>query len=594
MIKHTDDPIDLPQRFLELTDNRERQGLALRPPKRLLRLLHLVKEHAAAIAFRPISFGNKDYLVERVKELHRLCRDMKSIIPELKLEWQVVSSHICRLLEDISVEHKKRAFSRIVWLCDQTRYRKFWKQSVTYVPDQNGPLIKKEYKRVVIVTGPGIGLGDEISGIEFVRSLKAVLSLARFDLYSFYPGFWEIVEHGFRVHSLVGSPMQAFDCVDNVIKEGETEKALLLFINFSGLFFHLAFCLEKVKPDMVEIAVGNGVMWFAPGDGSPVQVARAMDHLYPNNYTALRKLSIQLLGPVNLQELDHKELAPGLCKEVFQVTISPFTSKPIFLSPQDWALILLKTLKQVPDRKPVFCFVLPGMSEHSEEYARLIVNEAKKKAVEDFDIQVLGNKRSSHPDSAFQKVYNCMCGSDLLIGIDTYTAHLAAMLSIPSVTLCYERNVAFWPDKPNSNWIELCHNLNTTTELTSLIFSLSGGLKSRGASIVKERLRVEDFLRLEADLDSKKNDKPFKKNQKIVNHYNAAWNCLPANYQTLIYKLDYNYAWPRINTWISSDSLSEKSFLWILDIMRKSHFRKIVQMIINFGQQYQKRPWNEH
>ena len=581
MIKKNVDPAGLSRSFRKLIENRERKGLTLRPPKKLLQLLHLVREHAAAIAFRPISFANKEYLEERVGELHCLGREMELMLPGLKPQWQTVSIHIRRLLKNISAQHGKRDFSRIVWVCDQTRYRNFWKETATYIPAYNGTIIKKKYDRVIVVTGPGIGLGDEISCLEFIRSLKAVLPGADFDFYGFYPGFWNAVEPESTIHSLVGKPTKPFDCVDDIVKERKADKTLLVFINFSGLRFHLAFCLDKVRPDIVEIAVGKGVMWFAPADGSPIQVARAMDELSPCNYIAMRKLAGKLLGPVNNDGFRQKQPARGFDKDVFQIIINPFTSKQIFLGPQDWALIIKKAIN-LKDRKQVSVSVLPGMSEQSKDYAMQIVDEAKTDGIDNFNIRILENNGSLYPDHAFQTVYQSMCRSDLLIGIDTYTAHLAAALSVPSVALCYYRNVAFWPDISNSTWIELRHDVNIITEWTSLILILSGGLKNRGAATIKKKLRAEEFIRLESNLSSANSKTIPERIDKSLENYNAAWNLLPANCRNLINQLDYNYAWPKINGWLGDCLPDENASAWLLDIIDRSHFRKLIQMIANF------------
>ena len=48
----------------------------------------------------------------------------------------------------------------------------------------------------------------------------------------------------------------------------------------------------------------------------------------------------------------------------------------------------------------------------------------------------------------------------LVLGLDTFTAHLASFIGTPSAALCYHRNLAFWSDYPRTWWIEIKHGLD--------------------------------------------------------------------------------------------------------------------------------------
>ncbi|MCK4816123.1 hypothetical protein KA005_10145 [bacterium] len=583
MTKNTDSLVALPKQIYETVETRKKVGLALRPPRRLLRLLHLAREHAVGVAFRPISFENRIYLCERTREINNLGREINALIPELKPAWQSIAKGVAELLSGMSIKHDQEDFAQIIPACDQTKYRDFWNDAVTYVPANRAPLLQKGYEEIIVVIGPALGLGDEISCFEFVNSFKTAFPGSTFELYSFYPELWRTIESESRVHSMVGRPMVVFDLIDKKIREGKTDGILIVFINFSGLYLHLAFCLERIKPDMVEIAVGKGTMWYSPGKGGFTQVDQAMDSLYPGNGAALRKLAIRLAGDIKPSNTELSSFRVGSKEKIFRLLVNPFTSKQIFLTPQDWAAILKNSLEQNPSRKAVFCMVLPGMTEQSVEYTRHVVAKVKKDRIDRVEIKLMGNGNTLNPNSAFQKVFKYMKTADLIIGIDTYTTHLAAMLSVPSITLCYEHNVAFWPEKATSICIELRHGFKTITSLIAIIHSLTGGLSDRGNQALKEILWSEEFERMDAEFHSDSNEHPGKKNLTILRYGNAVWNKLPPTYQKLIEDLDYNYAWPKINKWLPSLSSDKNSSLWMLNLIRLSHFQKISSMIANLN-----------
>ncbi|MFZ3047932.1 MAG: hypothetical protein WA151_18620 [Desulfatirhabdiaceae bacterium] len=560
----------------DLIDRKRYRGLALRPPRRLLQLVHLAREHAAAVAYRPISFGNRGYLEERVADLHQIGSAIKDLLPRLKPVWRIIAGHVSQLLANISSDQKKKAFDRIVQDCDRTKYKEYWFHEITYVPASDRPLLTGPYDRILMVIGPGIGLGDEISCVELILSLRMKFPKAEFDFFGYYSGVWTQADSTFKTHSLVKRPMMAFECVDQVMVDENRYNLLVVYINFTGLCFHLAFCLDRIRPDIVEIAVGQGKMWFMPRDGSPFQVVHAMDPLYPENYGALRQISNRLVGPVT----GSVNKTGKICStEEFRIIISPLTSKPIFLTPADWADIIEKTLCHVTNRKPVSCLVLPGMSASSADYARELVDRTTVKNISEFNIRVLGSGGPLSSETAYSKVYHALNQAHLLVGIDTYTSHLAAMVSVASINLCYERNIAFWPDVSNSWWIELRHDMETITEVSTLLFKLAGGMKNIDLSMLKKSPHLDVLIKMDRSFSSVNGVFTHDDLQNILTTCHAAWNQIPQPYQRLITGIDANYAWPRICTWLSDDRVDDNARIWMLSVLSKSHFRKFCTMI---------------
>lgn len=208
------------------------------------------------------------------------------------------------------------------------------------------------------------------------------------------------------------------------------------------------------------------------------------------------------------------------------------------------------------------------------------------RSIADFDIQVLGGGDPFSADSAFSRVYQAMAESRLLIGIDTYTSHLAAMLSVASVNLCYERNIAFWPDVFNSWWIELRHDLDTITEVAALLFSLAGGMNRSLSAQLEKRVHLEALIAADKLFSAIGSVSTHESLQSILTVCHAAWSQIPYRYRQVITEIDANYAWPRVSAWLCDDRLDEKIRFWTGNIVGKSHFRKFCAMVAQLSNQF--------
>lgn len=566
-------PSPLARTLRSLTDTSKKQGLALRPSKKLLRLLHLAREYAAAVAFRPISFGNLRYLQERVEELHLLGREIQTMLPSLANEWRIAATRISNALLQCTNNDSQRSFASIVQACDSTRYKRFWERTTTPIPAYQSPVLTKNYNNIIVITGPAIGLGDEISCADFMRHLRATWPLAQVDIYGFYTGLWQTVDPTFTTHAINGDPLRCFAAIDDSVHEGKQDSTLVLFINFTGLSFHLLFCTDTHKPDIVEIAVGRGTAWFASGKGGPIQVLSEYNTIYPNNYTSLHVLTKELLGGAQQYKLHTVRTRPE--SDEYRIVINPLTSKPIILTPTDWALLIGSSFASVPDAKPIRCIVLPGLAQQSWDYAKATANEIQNLHLPHCTADVLNGNAPLDSATAFKQVTRCVETADILIGIDTYTAHLAPMLSIPSIALCYERNIAFWSPSDKAFWVELQHNVGFLTEVVSLIMRLTGASRKPDTALLPD---AELLYALQEKTD-KTPVRAIHDIQAIIEAYDAVWNALPLQIQRIIGELDQNYAWPVMRSWLSALLMPSGGTPWILHILGQSHFSKLCRLM---------------
>ena len=570
--------LELAGRLRRLSGTRIATGFGPRPPKRLLQVLHLVHEHAAAVAYRPISFGNSPFLEARIQDLLSLQREAEALLPRLRSPWAETTSRLVRLVESAAASGSRTAFVRLERFAEGTQFRRFWLPEVTCVPTFRLPLLDQAYRRVLVITGPGIGLGDEICCIPLIRALHRALPDAAFDFYGFYPGLWRQVVAQAPEHNLSGRPLLCFDAVEAAGANGGREDLLVLFINFGGLRFHQAFRIDRNRPDIMEIAVGSGVLWFAPRDDGPIQIHRAMDPVAPSNYRALRALSEAIRGRPTRDPVPEAPPFPGRERDRFEIILSPFTSKPMLLTPPDWAL-LLDGIRRIPGRKPMRCRVLPGTSAQSRAYAERIVERTAAWRSSEFQVEPLESSGAAGGPASLADIWKAFGASDLVLGIDTYSAHLAAELGIPAVTLCYERNLAFWPDQCQSLWIELRQPPAVMLEAISLLAAVAGGLETPAFEAFQRHFEVASWQRLERQWAEVRASGDGSGPRRARNLLDAAWDLLAPAQRRLIETLDFNLAWPRIRNWIATDPDLPEKPAWVFHLLESLHFRRIFRLL---------------
>lgn len=556
-----------------LADAPRKHGLALRPPKRLLRLLHLAREYAAAVAFRPISFGNLSYLHERVRELHVLGAEIEALCPSLSAEWNGMAGSVAAQLQQCSDADPQRSFAVLVEACDRTGYRRFWERTTTSVPAWHFPVLDGPYEHIVIATGPALGLGDEIACASFVRQLRQRWPDAALEVRGFYPGLWSSVDSSIAEHTVNGAPLRAFTPVDTAVRNGTHTTTLVVFINFTGLFFHRMYCMDRYKPDIVEIAVGRGMAWFVPGDGGPVQVLSELDPVYPNNYTALHSLTEKLLGTVaETEQRFSSAVVTAEAEDEYRIVINPLTSKPILLTPHDWATLVGGALATLDAPRRVRCIVLPGLAQPSSDYARATAEAIRRLGLPSCSAEVLNDGRPLETETAFNHVHTCIGSSHLLLGVDTATAHLAPMLSVPSIALCYERNIAFWAPYDKAFWVELRHNVAFLRDVVALVMLLTGASTVADAPLLRIARALPSAFPASAQAA-----------EETLALYNDAWNALPSRLQKLLTELDGSYAWPVIHSRLSGLLLHPDTRIWLYRLIRQLHFSKLCALLDNYG-----------
>lgn len=558
-----------PAMILPIT--KPRGGLELRPPSRLLRLLHMARELAAGVAFRPISQGNQSYLRGRIGELNSLGLDIAAMANTLTPAWSERAKSIADMLMNLPCD--PRFCGAIIEACDRTGYKGFWNRSLRYVPAGMTPLVRDEYDRIIVATGPALGLGDEIACADMISRLRTSIPRAAMDIYSFYPEIWRKLQPAASIHTLEGNPMRVFDELEGVVDRKSLLRTLVLYINFGGLDFHITMVGEDSRPDIIEVSIARGALWSLFRTSSVVQTVHVLDPILPKHYDALEELSLRLTGK---RSGEGTAVSRGLltkrASKTIRVMLNPLTSKDILLSPADWANLLGQTLDHLPEPHKMTCWVVPGLTFESESYSRRVAESVTKLLNGKMQMIVMGPATAEGgADAALRSVYQRVNACDMILGIDTYTSHLASWRGVPSVSLCNWRTSAFWSAEPHAWWIEMRHGLDAAAELAGLMLSLKnpGPPKSLALSCVP----LCDQLQL-AELHPSPHQL-----SRLLGHGDAAWEAMGQRLRNLLTLMDEGSVWPSIGESLRVVGTDEDMARWHLKSLRHTHFWKICSLI---------------
>ena len=525
------------------------------------RLLHLAREHAAAVAFRPISFGNLSYLVDRIADLNVLGASLRRHAPPNGGHAQL--REIANALEGINNRSSPTAFTDLVIACDRSGYRTELQSRYTLVPARAAPLLTSRYQRLIVVAGPAIGLGDEISTGEFFDDL-AVHCGAALDVYTSYDAYWRTCFPQARVGSLTGRPMRALERIDSEVLTGRASSVLVVFVNFTGLDLYQLFPVNENRPDLLEVSVGKGTLCFAAAGTSVVEVATATESVLPNNYRSLRELQRRLTG-VSRPPLWTRRRARAPHEGTRRILLNPLTSKDMILTPEDWAGLVSRALQYRAKKYPVHVHIHSGLTAESEAYAHHLASALEGRRSEPIGLESITVDSRRSPSTAVRSLGEQIGAADLVLGLDTFTAHLASFIGTPSAALCYHRNLAFWSDYPRTWWIEIKHGLDRIARCVAMMIdTLDAAIDLR--TVVNE---LEPFyqsvLAHELHTDRASDEELYAAGQR-------AWDGCSAAHRELLGALDEGYSWPRLAALLKKGATAGLDRGWLRTALAHTHF----------------------
>ena len=558
-------------------------------PRPLAVAVHMTREIAHSLVSRPISFGNSAYFRDGLRNLERI---RQAVAGQCRLSgtWEPSARRLIhrldRALRNPSMPFLKALNQPVAGLDPLAEFHR-----LIFRPLRPGILSAEDHDRVVVMIGPAIGLGDEIAFNDFLLSVRALKPRADFEVYSFFPTLWPVLTRAFAVRNLVGDPLRVFERLGNLLSRADLPRILALFANFSGHKMLAPFLRPRVGIDVLEVALGKGQAWWLPADGGPAASHREWDEVVPNQHRSLERLTAFLTvrpqGAAKGRSAARAALPPlpDLSRRMtFRLLINPLTSKDIVMSPADWAELVGVVRAALPPDHRLSCQIYPGLSTRCHDFARSVVELAREGGLlaERDSIRPLGGPdgRPFTAEVGIERTFRAISASNLLLGIDTFSAHLAAQTEVPSLAFCLWRNPRFWQRRLNTLWLDVNVGRSAVRAMTHWVVALIcgapfAGRDPRPAAGIYRRIVSLEAAGGELCAPSGRRSRRFRGWLSLLD---ATWQGLPAAQRNLLARVDEDFAWPRVRASLVAPNATSLDLRRAFDRLTDSMFLRLIAL----------------
>lgn len=398
--------------------------------------LALLRQTASVLVSRNVSEANLPFVLSRIKMVRSLCNSIGS--ENQPLGWLKLQAL------QLSLANYKAICASIM-----SQLPAAIKPTGGFVHLSSFPTIQTmNYARVVVYFSPEIGIGDEVSFYQLLRQF-APPSL---EVWTTIPEIWHRI--GFRkVHSYLQNPNAPFS---RMASKKDSQKTLIIYIGFLDGDF-----VESTYPDfpgchLLQITLGNHQVLYWTG-GKSIHIYRS-PVIRINNYEFIFNLGSQLFAFDNPSPKLYAVRFGNNSKRSHtrrRVLVNPLTSKLMIISLEQWTSLIETVLISLDDKQPTKVCVLAGFTPATQSFSAALVSRLRAVSM-NYHVDLLKDQNGNLPDMdhAMDLVLDQMENSDLLIGMDTYTAHLAPLFDVTCYTVFYKDDKMF--RIPFRNTLPLC------------------------------------------------------------------------------------------------------------------------------------------
>lgn len=409
---------------------REPQGVGEDPDARrfVLAVLLITRLH---LADRPISSANEVYFRSRAGYCDRLLRQLQAGRSNLAPEIEEGLARLSPISGRDPTPQLRRELSREFGLLYDRHFRNMSLPCSHWRP-VNGRRITDwpQPGHILFAVGPNIGIGDEMILFLAVEALRRRYPSARLEVWSHADTLWDWLSKA-ELRYVGSDPLAPFVRAQRLLREDPS--ALVGFSEFAttSAYRHL----ETVPgfDRFFFLDTGSRVLRLVDQQCGEIAEYSAPDP--PTIYQALGALLSRAgLTLPELGLLRSIRTASSVPQGAFKLFVSPFSSKDYTkLEPVWWARIL----SCLGRKGPLEVEILSGLNEQSRRYAQGI-----GEAIESGNVQ--WRLEGKGPDTVLRKVIESALKSDLVLGLDTFTAHLSILRKIPSVTIFFGSSGNAW------------------------------------------------------------------------------------------------------------------------------------------------------
>lgn len=399
----------------------------------LLAMLLVSKFHLTS---RPISPAN-DIFFHRIAQY---CDKLLSLL--LQPDWP-------ELLPEIEVGLKKMEFVEN-WSKSEKpmsgRGQQFKKDFYTYFSSINvswshlTPVDNLTIKRwsnpsrILIAFGPNIGIGDELIFYRAARRLAKHYPECKIEVASFSITLWDNCPFVSNVMYPVENQLAPFIRAKELIKEHENN--FVVFVEFATAPLYRNLELVSGFNRFVYLDTGSRVARIVDQDKEEI-----FEINLPLNARVYETLS-KFLDGVGLQShydesgyeppiRNRAKTKPAGEKKIF---VNPFSSKDYKRLTTDWWAHLIKLINSEVEVEIV---IFAGINDNSRAFANEI---AVKLSSANSNVTLHGKNNVPAIKETLETAIDC----DLVLGLDTFTAHVNVIQSTPCISIFFSSKWAAW------------------------------------------------------------------------------------------------------------------------------------------------------
>ena len=493
---------------------------------------------------RPISFGNSCYVDDSLTNL----RSIRASLQPLVGPAGEAASALARMNRVIESPSAKTLLEFVRFFESADPHRDYYHLEGKQL--RPGKLRGRSYRHITVMLGPGIGLGDEIVYCDWIRGMQHRHPGAKVRLYSFFHTIWKNLLPDLPVADLSSDPMAAFRHVERSIAEATIERSAVVFCNFPGHKMLSPFARPRVPVDVMEIALGSGEFQLLPANDGPLEALTEMDPVSPNHERGLARIFRHLYGEEGAPtpNLIGPPLRPVARDPSFRLVINPLTSKRVILESHDWVDLVGSIRQVLPKKLALHCQIYPGLTEHCRTFAATIRDHCQ-------DARWHGPGDTARlltaPDggvfeaqSGIAVTRQAIAASHLLVGIDTFSAHLAAHTETTSIALCLWRNPEFWQQRSNTLWLNTELGRRPVRRAVQWVVRLLAGQPLTADAREQEACQGVCLAPNPAIAFGAPRYRCQPALARWLEALDRLWRALPSAHRKLLRAIDADYAWP--------------------------------------------------
>jgi len=382
--------------------------------------LTLLLRYLFFLSRRPVSASNSGFLSRRIAGLQSLGsflrnrddRDLNQVAEQLE---ELTPASLFRLAPTIRSLLKDRL-------------REDLPPDVLVRPSPPPPSFWKGIRRITVIYGPAIGIGDEMICFPIPACLRQLAPEARIAVSSAYADLWtrvngpEMVKHYTSLREIVAELRAPRDAND-----------LILLVDFESPGLVAAICKEPAVGRYAELSLGARTFSLLDASSREIYQMAGTEAYYIGYYTCLDRM-MAWMG-VTRPLPDRRGLLKKTGREAradeFTILVSPFTSKgdP---SERYWSSLLANIIPaELPGR--VRLRLDTGATPASESFAVALCRSIRRQEHPDVRCEIMRAETGRNIPVA--EFLSQLAGADMVITADSFPAHAAALFDCLTVVI---------------------------------------------------------------------------------------------------------------------------------------------------------------